>query len=326
MATKVLNPTINITPGTTGSYVDIDVSGYVSATATGVYVAIYETAVEFATCGVRKNGSTDDFKWTNNLGGNAYTGIFTCVGLDENKIFEVYVSNANVRVYLRGYFESEATFFTNAYNIVPSGSAEYLETDLSSYLPSGTKFAIFWLGTNPSAAHHVRPHGSTDVYYNSTTNSCLIVAVDENRHVDIYTNDLTNCRFRLIGYFSMGWNKTNYVSVRPVADQTWLDIDRSSDSDALAGRVAVIMHLETSVGANYSMTRINESQGGFGIFTQSRIQPHLVELDTDLHFDTWMAYVINGYYGSELNLYGYLPGPTVSQSSHIYPSFIREND
>lgn len=109
----------NITPGTTGSYQDVDVSDYVSENATGVMCLIIQSPNPQRACVARKNGSTDDFYAYGDVGPDGRT-FFYC-GIDDNKILEIK-TEGNCTVYLYGWTVSASAPATGGY--IPSHTYE----------------------------------------------------------------------------------------------------------------------------------------------------------------------------------------------------------
>lgn len=107
---------IDVTPSTTGSWVDVDVSAYIPEGSTGVILKIMNTGTATYNVGVRKNGSSDNFGLyiPNTYARHAF------VGVDSNRIFEAYIGSTSVKIYLAGYCDSAVDFFTNAVDKTPS--------------------------------------------------------------------------------------------------------------------------------------------------------------------------------------------------------------
>ena len=84
------------TPGTTGSYVDIDaVTDHgVDADATGVWVRNYLDSGTLRSFDVRKNGSTDEFYDDQ----YDYCHAIAYVGLDANGIFEAKIESTDLKL------------------------------------------------------------------------------------------------------------------------------------------------------------------------------------------------------------------------------------
>jgi hypothetical protein len=168
-----------ITPGSTGSFVDVDLSSYIASGATGVILR-YEnrsTTVN-PTMGFRKNGSTDDRKGTvsRTTDGNGAQGTFIC-GVDGSRILEIYISTTtDLDVYLVGYFDNSAVFNTNAVDKSIGSTGAWTDVDISGDTGGDTAIAAI-VETDGFTAMGTRKNGSTDDRrrnYNAYQNAHII--------------------------------------------------------------------------------------------------------------------------------------------------------
>ncbi len=151
---------INITPGTTDSWVDIDVSSYIKSGSTGVLLRI--ELLHNSSYGIRKNGSTD-----NRLKNTIAAGLcWAAIGIDENGILEIYnTASSGYTFWLVGFFDSGATFFTNSVEktVTASGviTPVFYDIDISGDTGEDTAIAaIFELDGYTTWC--LRKNGSTD--------------------------------------------------------------------------------------------------------------------------------------------------------------------
>jgi hypothetical protein len=150
------------TPGTTGSWVDVDVSGDVPIGTTGVIVQLIVPGYYNPSAGVRKNGSTDTFSYSS-LYYNLH--IFQLCGVDANRVFECQVSSTTqVQVWLAGYTKSPVTFFTNAVDVSLTTTGAWTDVDVTAYTGSAADGAIiYFINTSGSKYQaNVRKNGSSD--------------------------------------------------------------------------------------------------------------------------------------------------------------------
>lgn len=220
---------VDVSTGTTGSYVDIDVSGSVSGDATAAIILI-KYGASGSTSGVRKNGSTDDLKGAN----VGLTQAWTVVGLDGSKIFEMYIDNADIDCYLYGYLETECTMFTNSVDKSTGTTGSYVDVDISADTGGNTAIAAICtiLNTADSFASRVvylRKNGSTDDRGGlSTTVGVLsrnyVIGVDGSELFEQKIAD-TDQDLYLIGYLTSEITmNTNGTNVSLAATTTWTDL------------------------------------------------------------------------------------------------------
>lgn len=99
-----LTSPVTKTPTGTGSWVDIDVSGQVSVGAVGVVLDVEFPTLTTPYCNFRKKGSTDEDTTSISIPGLAWHKHWV-VGLDENRVFQAYVSSTSIVFNVLGYVE-----------------------------------------------------------------------------------------------------------------------------------------------------------------------------------------------------------------------------
>ena len=140
---------VEVTPGSSGSWQDVDASGSIPSGATGVILHIVNTGSvppgnNNAThnVGIRKNGSTDDRH--SDLNGHCWAMI----GVDASRIFEAYVANTtDIDIYIAGYTKSGVTFATNATDKSLGTTGSWIDIDCSTEAPSAVGL-IFEISAN----------------------------------------------------------------------------------------------------------------------------------------------------------------------------------
>lgn len=201
----------NLSLSSTGSWQDIDIN--VNDGAIGAILKIIGTTTSYD-FGIRKNGSSDN-----------RTNLFACgsfgfIGVDENEIFEGYISNANVDFYLQGYIKSDATFNTNATDLSLSSTGSYY--DLTA-LPEGATGGFVEV-TNVSGAnlYALRKNGSTeDIYQYCVRHYWAAVECDENRIIEGKINS-AEVDFFLSGYTTVSVPST-YDAINIRSSSSWLN-------------------------------------------------------------------------------------------------------
>ncbi len=171
-------------PGSYGSYIDMDCSGQAPSDAIGLIFECTEDQVtDDRQLHIRKNGSTDD------LIERLWSHTWVIVGCDAGQIAEAEMENAEVHIYLVGYVTSGATFKTNMDDVTPLTAGAYITKNLSTEAPSARM--IFFL-TNFPALKAIRKHsGSEDIYTEVAYGyGGLFIACDANQKVDMKVSSI----------------------------------------------------------------------------------------------------------------------------------------
>lgn len=239
MVTEVTPTTV--TPGTTGSWVDVDVSSYVdSGNTAGVILRVYNTdaSQNFQSWGVRMNGSTDGLynAWSETEG-----HLYAFVGVDDNDVFEAQIENTEIVMDIVGYIvDSNATFQTNATDITPSTTDSWTDVDVSGTASSGASLAFCALEVETSSDGFsnigFRPNGSTDDFKAPSGEEVLDntlhhfhVNLDSNQIFEAFI-DFTSDKMYLTGWYTGDFTTfTNGVLYSIGSTGTWVDTDISGD-------------------------------------------------------------------------------------------------
>lgn len=162
MAIIWITPTA-VTLSASGSYEEHDVSGSISASATGV---IYELVVAASTFfAIRKNGSTDD----RYVQFDSATALqYGAIGVDGSGIFETkQTTPTGSTLYIVGYTEDDAVFFTDAVDKSIGTTATWTDVDISSDTGGDTAIGAFFESISNGSGQDfaLRKNGSTDDFY-----------------------------------------------------------------------------------------------------------------------------------------------------------------
>lgn len=222
---KFITP-VKITPASAGSWQDCDVSAYVPNDATGVILHITNTSANQRAIGWRKNGSTDDLL----INSDTYpTSHYSAeIGLDSNKVLEIYVANKDdCNVFLIGYYTEDAVFFTNRISKTPA-STSWQDVDISANTGGDTAigaiFEVNCLGGGPSYTGF-RKNGSTDSRaLNSYNHFGAVIGVDANEICEVYKAGYMST-FYLVGYITK-WAtfNTNATDLSLDTTDAWTDL------------------------------------------------------------------------------------------------------
>jgi hypothetical protein len=248
---------VDVTPATTGSYVDVDVSAHVPSGATGVILQMVNTSGTGYHFGVRKNGSTDTFMTTTTKTAVLSSGGFYMIGVDGSRVFECYIENAAVLAYLVGYTTSGVTFFTNAVDHSNNaGDANFHDIDISADTGADTAIgAIFILKNFSGSARNyaLRKKGSTD-----NRNDGLMAGHATMAMIGVNTSEIceiknlnTNVDAFLVGYVTSGAVFfDNGVNLATATTASYVDTDITSSIASTDRATGAILELYGSSPAN----------------------------------------------------------------------------
>jgi hypothetical protein len=294
----------DISPGTAGSWTDVDVSAYIPSGATGVILQWSNPTATDYVYGVRNNGSTDDPTVDQIAKGNSQ-GWFM-VGVDANRIFEAYVENTALKTYLLGYTMSGVTFFTNWVDKTPTTDGTWQDIDISSDSGGDTAIgAIFYVlsQSGNGRSYGLRKNGSTDELYTqlrAETGNLGIIGVDSSEICEAKIEDQTSTiKMYLVGYVTSGAVFfTNAVDKSWDTEDDWHDVDITGDlqgsDDANGG---IVMFNQTN---NRRKGALREKGAGYDYYEDVSHQFALVGIDSD---DIFQQKV--GWDDMDLHLIGY---------------------
>lgn len=218
---------VEVTPGTAGSWQDVDVSAHLggdAGSATGVILHVVNTSATDYEVGVRKNGSTDnrhsDFRNESHC--------WAMIGIDSSDIFEAYVENiTDVDIYLVGYTMSGVTFKTNADDKSPTAGS-WTDIDCSTEAPNavGLIFEVYRALISAVQAG-LRKNGSTDDrkgYIAGHTCLSAVIGCDGSQICEGYIAT-TSYNFFLSGYITDGATfNTNATDLSLGSTGAWTDL------------------------------------------------------------------------------------------------------
>lgn len=188
---------VDKTPGTTGSYQDVDISTDTGADTALAALIYFDSPTSTVVSWARKNGSTDDYK-------ESWKGVtHQVVGCDGSEIFESYASSSAVAVMLVGYVVDKVVYHDAAEDRSLGSTGSY--ADLAA-LGAGAVFGMYHIVTNDNngLAFALRQNGSAfDKYYDAEEKSFALVACDGSGLVEGKIES-TNVDFYELGYFTSG--------------------------------------------------------------------------------------------------------------------------
>ena len=214
----------DISPGTTGSWQDVDLDSFVGSIPAGAGIAIIEirsTTAEY-NVGLRNNGSTDNRTNTIYADGGGNSRQWALCPFDTDHILEIYRGNTNVTFFVHGYIQSGVTGYTNALDRSITSTTAW--TDLTA-LPVGATGGIYEIVLSTNDQWGLRMNGSTDNRLAfAYTHAWFAVGADGSRIVEGRIS-VTSVDFFEMGYFTadVTWN-TNAVDRSLAATNAWTDL------------------------------------------------------------------------------------------------------
>ncbi len=248
-----LSAPVDVTPVTTSAWTDVDVSSNVPAGATGVILQMLNTSGGSAYhYGVRNNGSTDGWMVATQSTAIAGGAAFYMIGVDGNRIFEVYTGHTAVKTYLLGYTTAGATFFTNGVDKSSDSAGNYQNIDISGDTGANTAIGGIFIVKNTTAtarAFQMRKEGSTDNRYTNLMighATGVLIGVDGSEGCEQKVSD-TGVDTYLVGYITSGAVLlTNAASKSTGSTNSYVDSDISSNIGADGATGAVLEFSGTS--------------------------------------------------------------------------------
>lgn len=189
---------VDVSPAT-GAWRDVDLSAHIPEGATGaLFHVVNTTPGGDLAIGLRKKGSVNNYIY------DAYRNshFWAAIGVDANRIVNIYIEHAGEKVYLTGYTMAGVTFFTDAVDKTLAGTGAWTDIDCSAEAP-GAKALIFEIFNTASYSYGLRNNGSADNRKASTIHSWAIVGCDAAQICEGYRSG-TTVYFKLVGYITGG--------------------------------------------------------------------------------------------------------------------------
>lgn len=283
----------DISPETTGEWVDVDVSAYVDPDNTaGVMLEIVnlDTYTDYYV-GIRKNGSEDDASIYYKVPSSYYR--WTAIGIDENGIFECKINKLQIHIFIVAYIKNtEGSFFTNFIDKSP-GVTGWSDINISGDTGDDTAVCAFVRLKNIQTTWYnyaLRKNGSTDEHYQGVKGiSGGMMSVDVNEIFEAYIAN-TNVDIFLDGYLVDNFGDwVNSIDYSTETTESWVDVDMSSDIPSgndgafmqfqSGGYRAGIRKKDTAID-NYGLIRNNYLwvEISPGRIAEQKIQATLVDL------------------------------------------------
>jgi len=298
-------------------YKDVDVTAYVDPGNTaGVMLEIINTSgATYYKWGVRKNGSGDTLE--NILMKIGHT--WAAIGVDSNDVFEAYVENAAIKIYIVGYItNAEGGFLTNTVNKTVARDAAWHDINISGDTGGDTAICAFFLVQGSlGQSYGFRKNGSTDerksqIYLSDNLHGAMM-SVDGSEILEGFINGGVTISFYLVGWLTANmfdWANAKNYQTAPVG--AWNETDFSPDIPA--GNDGAFCHFfPTSAAMRYGGVR----KLGSAFDDYKRISMHAylwVEIDEDRKAEQKIEDLI-----LDLWLWGYTQQPSTAPTAPTSP-------
>lgn len=243
---------VDVTPATTGGWVDLDLSGYVPAGSTGVALRFINTGATDRRIGARNNDSTDatDYFVENSSQVHLYCGV------DGSRLCEVYRGGAEITIKIDAYFGAEAVFFGNSTAVEAGLAATWSTVDISTAVSVGATAVVAVLNAQAesSGGHGFRPSGSTDDRHGLPYGKCgFLVGLTAHKFEGWRNSAVPSFQWGLMGYL-----KSGVTVVDPATEYSGSSTGVYSDLTALpSGALGGHFIFHSSTGVPRMTARMN---------------------------------------------------------------------
>ncbi|GAI75696.1 unnamed protein product, partial [marine sediment metagenome] len=152
------------------------------------------------------------------------------IGVNGDRVFQCYVANANIKVYLTGYTSSGVTFFDNAIQCDP-GTGAWENVDVSAHVPADTIGVILMVEADTGGAEvGLRPPTSAEDRKAECKRPFLGITGCSSQEFGAY-RESASIHFCLVGYITDGvvfFDTEKDYSL--AATGSWEGIDCSGDA------------------------------------------------------------------------------------------------
>jgi len=264
---------------------DVDLSSLVSSSAVGVIVEILNSGAQASYRPyIRCNGSTDAITSNATIVADEYN--IRIVKCDADKKIEIQSPHSDFKYYLTGELGSGAVLKTNLVDKTTGATEEWVDIDITSDLEtgdSGDVEAVIVTSNNTSStekSYSIRKNGSTDslTTYTLVINS-WISGVDSNDVFEQYRGH-ANVNAYMVGYIkkSSGLTmKTNYTAKTCSTNNSWTDMDITSDTASNANGAILVIN---SASGELKYTRENGSTNPIADHSYEYRIPNFIGLDS----------------------------------------------
>ena len=238
---------MDVSPGSAGTWVDVDVSASVPPGATGVLVLVHNQTGSDRSYGLRKKGSTDPWDAESILRDARQTWLMT--GLDPSRVFQIYTSSPSVDFYLYAYTMGGVQFFTNRIDKSIGSTGVWTDVDISADTGGNTAIgAIFTVLNRSSSARlfGLRMKGSGDSRFSEMDQDAAtlgLIGVDASEVAQLQVES-TLVELHLVGYVTEGAVFfTNGVNKSTSTTGSFVDVDITADIGTNRANGAFIEHV-----------------------------------------------------------------------------------
>jgi hypothetical protein len=249
MGVTWLDTPVDISPGTTGSFQNVDISSYV---AVGAEIAILK-AVNTGASAYQFGYVEDSSVLTRKARISAGVVTMGFCGIASDRSIDIWIGNAAVDVYLIGYFDSASAVCTESATALSHSLSNATWGDVDIGVDNSAIGAIIEVWTDDGANTDLgyRPDGTTYAPTGSVAyGRCFIVKVT-NDIFDCYLEDTAVMSVFLRGYITAGVTFESTPAERTVADVgDWYDLSSNLPAGATGGFYDIV---STDSGQTFGM-------------------------------------------------------------------------
>jgi len=216
----------DISPSVFAAWTTVDLHEYIPSEASGVVLRIESNGV--LAVGIRHGDSTD------NRTGDVDEMCWAMVGVNADEEIDVYIQNANVKVWLVGFTSGNFVFRTNAIDKTPGVLGAWADMDCSAEAPNAVGL-IFEVQNNVGgvSSFGLRKNGSTDNRTSQMVANGIgwaVIGCDTNQIVEYYEDAAGGADVYLIGYITQDTTFFTNATDKSIGAGVWTDIDCSSEA------------------------------------------------------------------------------------------------
>ena len=206
------------------------------------------------------------------------------------------------RQVLRWEVEEGFTWLTQADDISVTTAGSWQDIDLTSYVPPSASGAIVELINTDNSTHRAFVRGKEDTRdymdgpqdgrLRNRTHRWQMVKLDSNRTIQGYVTD-TSVRFKLLGYTT--GDDPDYFAVppdvTPATTSAWTTVDVSSQVDASADGVILLVYSESPQDREYAIREVGSTDPKEDLgLRRYQSTMHVVGLNASKEFEAWIEH------------------------------------
>jgi len=253
------------------AWTDKDVSADIPEGSTGVIINIENIDTAQGRIGaVRKNGSGDNRSANSKL--RKATHMWALCGVDENRIFEGYISSTNIKFWLQGYTNPPVTFLTNEVDKSLTGTT-WTDIDVTAETEATADGIIVHMHNTDGATQYggsIRKNNVSEdrSAYSDIYPLCHIFALCKMDSEQIFEGKIDNVAvdFYIIGY------------AKPAVGVTYINVSDSGAGIDASSVQAQLLVLESGIGTDAPTLQAQLSLSDSGVGSDYAVAGFFVDV------------------------------------------------